>query len=160
MQGSNELALSALLTEELAESKRMLEILDEERGALQDSQLDALNAAIKQKIEATESLYGLERKRAEILLQKGYSFDLAGMNECLRQQKDAMLATKLWDELLDITKKCQYQNRLNGAVVQAAQRRTQGLIGILRGEAKTLSTYCANGKQSAFSAGQRSLGSV
>jgi len=152
-----ESTLTEVLAEEITQSGWLLEALEQERSVLQASEIDSLNEVVQKKVAITDALFALERKRMAILSEAG--FNPAKSKQWLDKISSQPLGS-LWNELIDITKKCHYQNRLNGAIVQSAQRRTQGLLALLRGEAKGTNTYAADGKQSNFSAGQRWLGVV
>jgi len=143
-------AAIAELVQELELEQRqlsqILHLLEEERGALADGQVERLPAIAAEKLSQLQSLELFTRRRSELLRDLGYTSDAAGMLACAEAagpQRKRMQA--LWQKLAARAEEARTANELNGKLIRIQLAAVQGRLAQLNTANGTLSTYGADG---------------
>lgn len=152
--GVHDLARS--LAAESARIEALLQILRQEQEALLARDFDRVYAFAQAKNEHLAELGSLSEARGVNLRLKGLSPDSAGMNtlvagiEGLREP---------WQRLLTVAQEARQANFLNGHLIRAQMRFTNGALAVLQQTSARCATYGADGHKTAAPP-QRTLASA
>lgn len=137
--------LKDVLSQAAARAGALKSALAEEREALAGRDAERLDVAVASKRNLVQELDGLERNRAEICSNAGFSDDAAEMSELIAWcDADATLGQG-WQQLLELGADCDRLNLANGAIIRLRQQQiSQGLL-LLRGSAPDTNTYGPTG---------------
>ncbi|MFK8053613.1 MAG: flagella synthesis protein FlgN [Woeseiaceae bacterium] len=136
-----------LLSETLHSCDRLLNALLDERAAVQDNDLAALNGAVSRKKIHLADLERHEQKRVALLSACKHKSDLDSMQRFVadNDNRNAVLQD-LWSSTLKRLAECREANNANGAII-AAQRRLHGdALAVLRNQDEPPETYGPGGK--------------
>lgn len=144
-QASGPAELARSLSAESAKVEALLQILREEQQALLERDFERVYAYALAKNEHLAHLGALNDARAATLRMQGLSPDLAGMkalvagNEPLRHP---------WERLLSLTAEARQINLVNGRLIDAQMRFTEGaLVALTQRTAARFATYGADGQR-------------
>ena len=132
------------------------ESLEDERQALEEQDMSALNSAIENKGKCVEALGMLDQERTKLCTEAGFTAgpeQMAQMTEWCDQ--DSLLAN-CWQHLMDIAVECNAVNLTNGAIIRGRKQQIEMSLAIIRGGAPEASIYGRSG-QGARGPSQRSL---
>ncbi|NNM51732.1 MAG: flagellar protein FlgN [Pseudomonadales bacterium] len=127
------------------QSMRLLDLLLQERQALQDNHLTTLTGLLSQKEDCVQALMQLEIGFREQVQREGFNLDTDGISAWLERQRYSQLP---WTQLKAILQVVRDLNGINGTVISRAERNTQRLLEIITGQPQ-VNTYRANGLHSA-----------
>ncbi len=127
------------------QSLKLLDLLLQERQALQDNHLSTLTSLLSVKEACVQTLIQLELGFREQVQREGFCLDSEGISAWLERQRYSQLP---WIQLKAVLHIVRDLNGINGTVISRAERNTQRLLEIITGQPQ-VSTYCANGLHSA-----------
>ena len=88
----------------------------------------------------------LDRKRAYLIQSLGFNNTPEGMNDCFQWCDHSGQLKTMWNNLLNISKKCQQQNLSNGAITQLKYRHAGRAMNIIQGSRRNSETYNTKGQ--------------
>jgi len=138
-------ALIRILSHEVEQTQRLLELLLREYQLLQSSPGKALEELLDEKrlqLEAMETSVGEQQR---FLRQQDLPCDRKGTLDYLEACGNPHL-TEIWQGLESLLRKCQKQNRINGGAVTLNQRQTKQMLEILLGLGEGNKTYGPSGE--------------
>jgi flagella synthesis protein FlgN len=135
-QGAQLQPLRAVIEELLVCSQQLHETLLAERDALTQHNLNTLNGHTAAKKELLVHLEALEMRRRGQLNQLG--LDPGG--ETIVPELES-----LWQNVLEVLRRCQEANEVNGAILRTHQTQTQRALDLLAGQDSNQSVYEADG---------------
>mgnify|MGYP006280120425 CR=1 FL=1 len=146
---------AALINRELKLFERLLEILESEKTALTDNNVQLLESTTQAKTAVVQELADVGNQRTQLLNAKPI-LDSEGIPDFL-----AVYASKQdvlnWQQLLAAAKLAQENNRLNGLLINQISIRTQNALNVLHGsENRNTSLYDPKG-QNTTSRRQRTI---
>lgn len=138
--------MTALLKTIAERLSQLLQALEAEYQALSANDVEKMQQTAEDKTTLTEQLERLELKRSILLKNAGLDQDKTGMTAYLQRQPDADNAMeKHWQEIEQITRKCEKQNKVNGIIIESKRRRANTALAILKGQSNTTELYTAEG---------------
>ena len=134
-------------------------MLNVERTALEDQNIDALNAAALHKQSFLTELEALETERREICHNRGFSSKPDAMDELIQWCDPELLIRGHWDRFVDVARECSELNFSNGAIINVRRQQISGALAVIRGESRNQETYSRSGRDTS-STGQRVLAEI
>ena len=150
-------ALLPVLREERDGYRAFLDLLREERAALEGRDPDALLAIAQRKSAEVTRLARLGEARNQALRTLTGTIDQAGIEAWCKQLDGATgrAVLTLWQELLDAARAARTVNEENGALITVRLQHNQQALAILRGATSSLPTfYGPDGKPCGASSGR------
>lgn len=141
--------LTALIEQELAATRALLAVLDQEYAALRERQpAEVLEAVVRAKEAATARLQDIAAGRLQFIARAGHAPDAAGLAACIAAvpTEERFRLNALWRELLDVAGRAWKQNGINGAVIAASRSATERALAILRGQDTSTCLYGADAR--------------
>ncbi len=145
--------LARLLTTELAEATRLLEILQREVDILGRKEPDPLEAVSKEKLSQMQRLARQLVERDRFLTGIGLPKGKTGTDLLLQGMPREHELVARWSELLRLGDQLKKQNEINGNIVAVSQRHIRQALDILSGKTGTPQLYGREGET--HSAAQR-----
>lgn len=139
--------LLQLITEDIAPTQRLLEILNAESLALHGRNMGEMEHVLAQKQALVIVLEQHGRKRTQLLMSLGLSPDRAGLEEVARHSTVGEALLIAGDELSALIAQCKVINELNGSLIQVQQVNTAHQLRIING-GDTPTLYDARGSTS------------
>lgn len=162
MSGSNGPSpppLQHLLSEEVAQLRDFLVLLDDEQQALINGDIERLMSLAADKTELFGRLAKLGESRSRTLSAAGLAADRQGMENWLERQPEAGSARRDWQALLALAEKARAHNQANGELIATRLAHNQQALSALMSAANQASLYGPDGQAHPVGGG-RSLGSV
>ena len=119
-----------------------------EREALETQDLDALSAIVGQKTACADKLNVLDRKRAALLQDWGFSDSADPMQDLIQWCDDNDVVGDRWAELMTVAAEGNNLNLTNGAIIRVRQQHFESSLSVLRGVSPGSDTYGRNGEES------------
>lgn len=135
----------------------MLACLERERTGLASRDMAQIEQTTLRKNELSKELEQLETQRVALLTSLGYKNDSSAMTDCISQQPNARLLTRLWQEILTNLSACRDHNLTNGGILELGRRQAEQALSILRGQHNSTRLYSPEG-EAAPGFGNRKLG--
>jgi len=124
------------------------ESLEDERRALENEDLEALDAAVRAKSSCVGELQRLDRERSELASSAGFGPGPEQM-DALADALDAdETIRRRWDHLLEIAGNCNTLNLTNGAIIRMRKHQFDSSLAVLRGGGAETDTYGQHGTTS------------
>jgi flagellar biosynthesis/type III secretory pathway chaperone len=136
--------LFKILTFEIEQTDRLLEILKKEKHAIIKDP-DTLVHITEEKQAAIDSLNQAAETQNKLLESAGVSIDEQGIQTFINACSKQKTLTEAWGKLKHNLAKCQDQNIVNGAIMEVNRIRIQQTLSILLG-GNNSQTYNAGGK--------------
>ena len=139
--------LSASLTNAAALIDKLAEVLEQERLALAEQQLERLKTLTQQKLELLAALERNTKTRLDYLKQQGVSADEAGFRRYLASLAEpiAKPLSELWKQVEQQLEACKAANTVNGKVIQRSRQQAHSLLQLMRGPDNVGSVYNQTG---------------
>lgn len=129
--------MTRLLDRQVEALTVVLDVLEQERTALAERDVDAVARLSERKHGSLAAVDELETRRREI------APSLAAM-EMLTEVPNV---ARRWEKLLDLTRRCRELNDGNGRLIRRQQRRVESTLQLLRGgESPREATYGPDGE--------------
>lgn len=134
-------------------------LLDLEYQALQQRNLEQLQALVEQKTEALQQLEENNQTRNQLFISAGITPDKAGLQAFKAElnETDAIAFSTLWNELEKVLLQVNDKNKRNELIITRNSRNLEQLLSILRGQNQKNTLYDQSGEKGNYSA-QNSLG--
>lgn len=139
-------AIQHLVREQLAGTRRLNTLLEQEHAALARLDTAAMETLAGEKQQALDLLERQERERLALLAGAGYTPDRAGMSAFLRSHDPNRELSSLWEALLEEVRRCREANRRNGGILEVSRARIQQALEILRGQLPDAGGYGPAGR--------------
>ncbi len=129
---------------------RLKESLEQEQTALENRQTDRLEQMVKEKQKALDEVAELQKRRANLLLQYGFSNDEAGVSRCIAGCAPPLSREllPLWKQLHTLIEQCRDLNLVNGHILEMNDRCIQQTLAILTNGTQPLELYSSQGVSS------------
>lgn len=137
--------LHDLLRAEFDCAGQLQTVLAAEAEALANRNVDALEHIVGNKQDLMQAFNGLEYRTQQILEQTGFGAGKQGIEACIDWCDDSGQLKRGWQLLLERIRRCQHQNRINGAILDSSRRHAQEALAILRGQPITTPLYNPTG---------------
>ncbi len=141
----------AVLQREHALLRSLLDSIDLELRALQDSDPSAIESAAATKNQYTQELAEHDERRRTLLRQSGFTEGASGIERLIHRcgPDRARLLRQAWQELLTLSQRCYEGNARNGQLNVVAQRMVRQMLAHLRGESTRSEVYDRDGRVAA-----------
>ncbi len=148
LPGDSQRELADILSGEELCLSRLQRSLEQEKRALENRQLGALEEAVKEKESALAEAAELHRRRANLLEQHGFSNDESGIRRCIEQCAPSLSRElrPLWGRLHDLIRSCRDQNLVNGQILELNRQSLRQTLEILTQGAGTVELYTPQGR--------------
>jgi len=145
--------MGTYLEQSYGQATRLLQLLNNEREAISNSDATALEGITAEKKHIARQLENATQACMNLLKQSEFSGDDKGMLDFFATCEDAQAAqlTEQWNTLQGVLKQCKEDNRINGQLLDSSQRRIKQAIGILQGQPTDQELYGRKGKTLATS---------
>ena len=142
--------IEKLLKNTLSLSLKLLDLLTLEAEQLKsNTNSTAISDTASNKKQAVSQLDQYSKQLSQILATEKLQMSSDGMAEYFKIAETAKLniskSTKLWQDILSISKQCQSLNERNGASINLLSLHTQRSLNILKGKPQQTSTYGPDG---------------
>jgi len=148
--------LLSLLSDEAAQLRSFVALLEQEEKLLVSGQTDALMALANQKTEQYRKLQRLNDDRLRLLAQIGLPANDDAVRKLCGNEPNAAAP---WDAVLDLAREAQTRNTRNGKLITELMQHNQAALPTLLSAADQPALYGADG-QSRPVGGGRKLGSA
>lgn len=128
----------------------LLTLLDEERDALKNREIDELERIIRDKAKRLSALENGAKRRSEIVRQLPEA-QQSGANQqtlwrhLLEQQAPDVLDE--WNKLGELIKQCQRENEINGRLLSRNKQVFSRILSIMRGQTQNENVYTSQGSK-------------
>ena len=123
------------------------ETLVEEGDALNNQDMDALNAALKHKADIIEKLRAIEEERNQLCESRGFSAGADQMKAVIERCDKESIIDCCWSHLMELATECNSLNMKNGAVIRTRTQQIGSVLAVLRGDEQAAATYSSGGNQ-------------
>ena len=132
-------------------------LLDQEYQALQQRNLEQLQALVEQKTEALQQLEENNQTRNQLFISAGITPDKAGLQAFKAElnETDAIAFSTLWNELEKVLLQVNDKNKRNELIITRNSRNLEQLLSILRGQNQKNTLYDQSGEKGNYSAQNR-----
>lgn len=122
------------LSEEIKLTKSMINLLEDERNALANSDTVTINETSQKKRALLADLETYARKRLQLVTNMGYRRELGSVRQFLSQKDPSQALLQSWDSLNRQLQLCSDKNQINGRIISLSQRKTEMALNVLRGQ--------------------------
>ncbi|MEM9403986.1 MAG: flagellar protein FlgN [Pseudomonadota bacterium] len=138
-------SLDAVIRDSRQQAQALEALLASEQTALRDQDSEALEIVAAKKLDCVTTLDALENTRRGIATDAGFAADPTGMNDLIAwcDQGDALHDE--WTALLAVARRCEQQNRSNGAVSHVRAQQIRAALAILSGNPDATHIYSPSG---------------
>lgn len=149
--------LNALTRQGIGFLTTLNQLLDAEFSALQEREIEQLQALVQQKTDTLQQLEANNRERNQLFTAAGISPDKEGLQHFTQQlpPADAESFRQLWSELEQILRTVNEKNQRNELVISRNSRNIEQLLSILRGQNQKNTLYNQSGGKGNYSAQSR-----
>ncbi len=139
-----------LLNNTLSLSIKLLDILTIEAEQLKsNTNSAAISDIASNKKQTVSQIDQYSKQLSQILATEKLQMSADGMSDYFKKAETANInistSSKLWKEVLSISKQCQLLNEKNGASINLLSQHTQRSLHILKGKSQQTSTYGPDG---------------
>ena len=142
--------INAMIQQDLATSRQLLALLQEESESTQSRDYVAMAMQLKAKTTLLEQLKHNAQKRADWLRNLNQEANDANWQRCLQALKQPQLQQQ-WLEVKSTVEHCQRVNEMNGKLINRKVSVNRKLLDILRGNQPSANLYNAKGTTRASS---------
>lgn len=135
-----------ILSPTVEAARRLKSALEDERGALENEDMQALAAAGGRKRVHIGELEKLESRRRQLLEHYRHGDDLSSMRGFIESCDDNGVLSARWRELIEVLEQCRHLNTVNGTVVQARRHQVSEALSVVRGNDSDVEVYGPGGK--------------
>jgi flagella synthesis protein FlgN len=140
---------AATLSDEIAASNELADVLRREQAALIAAEIDALPALTTEKAQLVARIAVLANARYQALAAAGFADEEEGMKAWVGTPTCPAAAAASWNALLDAARSAKELNRVNGLLIAKHLGRNQASINVLQqGSRQGPTLYGPNGQTS------------
>ena len=138
------------MQQDLALSKRLKVLLQEEKISLEQRQYPAYQQVVKDKTQLLLQLDQADNERKHLMESMGFNADRSGFLAFVQLVPSSWKENymRIWEELSDTMNTCARLNKVNGKILAHSQNAIERLMVIVRGNSNQPSVYQANGRRS------------
>lgn len=125
----------------------LLNLLNEERTALHDRNMDELERILMEKGSHLEALENSANERSKMAQSYSSGNDQQSWRDLIKQLDDEQLNDN-WLKLKELLRLCKLENEVNGKLLSRNHQIYSRLLDIVRGQTKAPSLYNAHGSSS------------
>jgi flagellar biosynthesis/type III secretory pathway chaperone len=140
--------IADIIGESVYQAQGLKESLEDERRALEEQDIGALEAVVNSKNACAERLQVLDQKRGALCQEWGFPDGLDQMQQLIDWCDEDELISTRWAELMDIAATGNALNLRNGAIIRVRQQHFESSLSVLRGVSPGSDTYGRNGEES------------
>jgi flagella synthesis protein FlgN len=154
--------LSSILQSELHLSTQLSQLLQQEREALRNADLNLIQQLIQQKQPHVVQLEQLGRQREQLVKAAGFPGGKAGLEAFIanHSEAEAQHLSSLLAKLRKVAQSCREFNQINGGIVNVNRQYLGRAISILRGRDPETSSYGPGGEYTSQVVRQPLIGRV
>jgi flagellar biosynthesis/type III secretory pathway chaperone len=138
--------IGSLIHLQVRAARELHSAMEKQLNALRENNISLINQAIESLQSLSQKLETLDRKRAYLIQSLGFNNTPEGMNDCFQWCDHSGQLKTMWNNLLNISKKCQQQNLSNGAITQLKYRHAGRAMNIIQGSRRNSETYNTKGQ--------------
>ena len=145
--------LTQLLTQEINLANQLLDLMLDEKNALEENAVDKLNEISATKAGCLDQIESISRKRIQLLLACSTKpTTIERMQHFISEQPEnpQKALNQLVAQLDTTLAKCRNQNSVNGMVISMGQRNIQRNLNIIKGSDTESMTYTDKGQTTSF----------
>jgi flagellar biosynthesis/type III secretory pathway chaperone len=146
----------ALLNDTALVALSLQETLLAERCALEQQDIDAIDALLGDKSICINKLTCMDSRREELCEAWGFAPGPDRMQDLMRWCDVDELIEDRWGHLLAVAAQSNTINKTNGAIIRARQQQFEASLAVLRGTTPGAETYGSKGEESS-DYGRRSI---
>jgi flagella synthesis protein FlgN len=147
--------LQNLITEEIAQLRDFLVLLEKEQLALVDGDVERLLTLAEEKNAFFGRLSRLGEARGKALLAAGFATDRQGMDSWLERHPESDGTKRVWQELLTLAEKASVLNQTNGKLIATRLANNQQALSTLMAAANQAALYGPDGQARPVGGGRR-----
>lgn len=139
-----------LLKKGLNSSLKLLDLLTSEADNLKkNANATAISTIAANKKETVTQLDQFSKQLTQVLATEKLQMTPSGVSEYFKKAETVKLntsnSTRLWKEIISISKQCRILNEKNGASINLLSQHTQRSLQILKGKSQQATTYGPDG---------------
>lgn len=156
MASLNPRTLQDNVAQDIDSCTTLLSLLDEEREALKNRDVDTLERIIREKAQCLTTLEHSAQQRSNIVhdlpAARQNSADQQTLWKDLLQEKSPQVLGE-WEKLGELIKQCQAENEINGRLLSRNKQVFNRILSIMRGQTQSDNLYTAGGNKGAGGGG-------
>lgn len=137
------------INNDITACETLLLLLQQERDALNNRDIDALDQIIEQKTVQLTHLENSAQQRTEWARANSDSVDLQEIQHAwlaILEQANIPIIQEQWGKLKELQQQCKAANEVNGKILARNQKTFNRLMEIVRGQTASPNLYSAAGK--------------
>ena len=142
--------LHEMLAQDAAAIAQLKQLLEQERGLLEQRKQEELPPIIEQKSMLADQLNQTARQRQHILEAVDLPATAQGWDLFLQRNASTMSLINDWRMLVAEFEACKKMNEINGKMVARSQQTLNHLLDLLRGKGVAPSLYTAQGMKAQY----------
>lgn len=123
----------------------LAESLADEKRALEEQDMDALDIAISNKSQCVTELRNFEDQRKTLCSASGIPAGPEQMQRMIDWCDESSIVTNCWQHLMDVVTHCDSLNMTNGAIIRGRKQHVDTSISILRSGQPASTIYNRDG---------------
>lgn len=139
-------AIAQQITSDINACQALLQLMDAERDALQERDVERLGAVIEEKVQYLSHLEQSAIKRSQWASRAQTADADSGWHQLLHDLKEPEL-NQQWEQLKELMIECRRENETNGKILARNQNTVGRLLNIMRGQTDAPSLYSAKGSK-------------
>jgi flagella synthesis protein FlgN len=128
---------------------RLQELLENERQALGENNVDAIKELLPIKLSLLSQLEKNATDRGQILTAAGFEPDYAGVINCIDSLEGSKTLLARWSDLIEKLKECHATNEANGKIIHRSKQQVTSLLNLLCGQTESDKLYTHSGSSTA-----------
>ena len=138
--------INSMVQQDLATSRQLLALLEEETSATKDRNYATLSQCLEEKTPLLEQLQNNAQTRSEWLKAMGKKTDEQGWLSLVNSSQEKTLQQQ-WQEVKKTIEHCQRINSINGKLINRGLTSHSRLLQIMRGNMAPTDLYDARGER-------------
>jgi flagella synthesis protein FlgN len=143
--------LSAIFEQDIPTTSQLLDLLQQERSALETRNYDQFQHIIAQKQELVAQLESHSNNRQQLLLEAGFTDEPKTLSAADSQ---APAVAKAWRQLGEQWRHCQELNEINERIAKRTRLVVGQVLDLLRGQNNSAKLYTSTGDAKNTSSGR------
>lgn len=139
-------AFLGILKSEIEQTRRLLDLLQQEYSLLQSGSPQALQDLLAEKTQQLKQVEAAVTAHNRFLEERGMSADRPGTETLIRESSEGELLHRTWQQFTKLLEQCHKQNEINGGAVKLNQRHVTQTLDILKGLSQRDKTYDRSGE--------------
>ena len=132
------------ISQDLASAQKLLDLLEDEQGAMESRNHQALTDIVQQKTDCLTVMEQQADCRYQILASLNRTIDEGEWKRLVAEQEHPQIQTA-WQQLIDALETSQHLNEVNGRLIARGQQTLHHLLDLIRGQLNPPSLYNQRG---------------